>query len=171
MQTSSPDAAEPSPNGLARLATPLPPGEVMGRVAEMSKRGKLPGFAQSSPGEFVAEAFATPFDHTLHCRVDAAPSGATLSFSLRMNRRLPWVYVLVLAVTIWPGVWVTDSMLKTYFSWYTIPTWWWYMPITVIPIPWMWRSFMRKSRTGADASARELIADIAAAVGARRLDQ
>lgn len=82
-----------------------------------------------------------------------------------MNRRMPWIYALLLIATVWPGVWVTDSMLKTYFSWYTIPTWWWYLPLSVIPLPWMWRSFMHKSRAAADASAREVITDIAAAVG------
>lgn len=133
----------------------------------MSKRGKLPGFAEISPTEFRADAFATPFDHSLTCRLEPVEGGTRLAFRVTMNRRMPWIYALVLLVTIWPGVWVTDSMLKTYFSWYTIPTWWWYLPVSVLPIPWMWRSFIRKSTSAAETSAREIVADIATLVDAK----
>lgn len=165
MQTQGPEATGPNPNGLPIVECPLPPGEVMERARQMSKRGKLPGFAATSSARFRADAFATPFEHTLSCEIQATDQGSRLVFRATMNKRMPWVYALTLIVTVWPGVWVTDSMLKTYFSWYTIPTWWWYLPLSVIPLPWMWRSFMNKSRASADLSAREVIADLATAVG------
>ncbi len=165
MQTQGQEATGPNPNGLPIVESPFPPGEVMDRARQLSKRGKLPGFAAMSATEFRADAFATPFEHTLSCSIEPSGSGSRLVFRAAMNKRMPWIYALLLIATVWPGVWVTDSMLKTYFSWYTIPTWWWYLPLSVIPLPWMGRSFMHKSRAPADASAREVITDIAAAVG------
>lgn len=165
MQTQGPQTTGPNPNGLPVVESSLPPVEVMERARQMSKRGKLPGFAATSSTQFRAEAFATPFEHTLFCEIQASGQGSRLVFQATMNKRTPWIYALTLIATVWPGVWVTDSMLKTYFSWYTIPTWWWYLPLSVIPLPWMWRSFMHKSRASADASAREVIADLGTAVG------
>lgn len=165
MQTQGPEATGPNPNGLPIVECSLSPGEVMERARLMSKRGKLPGFAATSSTQFRADAFAAPFGHTLSCEIQASAQGSRLRFRATMNRRTPWIYALTLIATVWPGVWVTDSMLKTYFSWYTIPTWWWYLPLSVIPLPWVWRSFMQKSRAGADASVREVIADLTAAVG------
>lgn len=165
MQTQGPETTGPNPNGFPVVESSLTPGEVMERARQMSKRGKLPGFAATSSTQFQADAFATPFEHTLFCEIHASGQGSRLVFHATMNKRTPWIYALTLIATVWPGVWVTDSMLKTYFSWYTIPTWWWYLPLSVIPLPWMWRSFMHKSRASADASAREVIADLATVVG------
>jgi hypothetical protein len=39
------------------------------------------------------------------------------------------------------------------------------MPITVLPIPWIWRSTMRKSRAAIAQSADEQIRKIAAELG------
>jgi hypothetical protein len=164
MQTRGDAATKQNRNELPAVESRLPPAEVLERAREMSRRGKLPGFAQTSATGFRADAFATPFEHTLSCTIEAAGDGSRLRFRATMNRRMPWVYALVLLATVWPGVWVTDSMLRTYFSWYTMETWWWYLPITALPLPWMWSSFLRKSRAGADSSARELIADIASGV-------
>lgn len=165
MQTRGDETTEQNSNELPSVECKLPPAEVMERARQLSRRGKLPGFAQTSATGFRADAFATPFEYTLTCTIEAAGDGSRLRFRATMNRRMPWVYALVLLATVWPGVWVTDSMLRTYFSWYTIETWWWYLPITVLPLPWMWSSFLRKSRAGADSSARELIAVIASGVG------
>lgn len=133
------------------------------KVRELALRGKMPGFVLGK-GEDLFEAQA--FGHHLDYRMLASHEPGKLRFELRMARRVPAVLLVVLAVTIWPGVWLTDSMLKTYFDWYTIPTWIWYIPLTVIPVPFMWRRMVRQSRAAAEESARELIERIRVALSA-----
>jgi hypothetical protein len=77
---------------------------------------------------------------------------------------MPILYALLLGVSIWPGIWLTDSMLRAYFSWYRIPTWWWYLPLTVPTSPWAMWVAVKKSRATGNAAGLELIQKIAAAV-------
>jgi hypothetical protein len=73
-----------------------------------------------------------------------------------MLPKLPVIFGLLILFTIWPGVWLTHSMLRAYFSFYTYPewiTWAWYIPFTVLPLPWMLARMIRQSRAAAYASA------------------
>ena len=112
-----------------------------------------------------------PFDYRLVGEFRDASEGSLVGLRLVRLRRMPVLFAAVLAVTIWPGVWLTDSMLVTYFGWYSrwthsMPwlTYAWYLPLTAAPLPWMWRGFVRKSRAEAVASGAEMAQAVAQAV-------
>lgn len=151
---------------LPSISTPLGATECKSRASRLSTRGKLPGYAPE-PGLFSCAAFGAPFDYRLVAEHDAGDTDHRLTFRAERLRRLPWIYAVVLAVTVWPGVVFTDSILNTWFGWYPNPwwfTWAWYIPITLIPIPWIWRSVARKSRASALGHAYEQIEKLASAV-------
>lgn len=158
---------------LPRVHSPLSADEIVKRLDALARQGKLPGFAKGEGGVlFRTAAFSEPFDRELLARAEpaagAAGSGAkgtTLRFSLRVLPRVPLIYAAVIGTTIWPGVWLTDSMLKTYFDWYKVETWWWYMPVTVLPLLWAMPRMWRKCARAAEESAREMIGKIAEGVG------
>ncbi len=130
---------------------------VQERLAALARRGKLPGF-RTGKGDWpmACAAFGGPFDSELLMRL----SGRELHFSLRRLRKVPAIFAAVLAVTVWPGVILTDSLLRTYLEFYRAwPEWVtyaWYMPLTALPIPWMWRKWAKQSRVRALESALEM---------------
>jgi hypothetical protein len=72
-------------------------------------------------------------------------------------------------VSIWPGVWFTDSMLSTYFDWYPRSQWFtyaWYIPLSLLGIPAMWK-FFKHSEKKTHAESLEVIKKIAATIEAR----
>src|SRR5262249_52786554 len=155
-------SAVPSPSAglsgpLPLVATPLTAEQVRERLLTASKRGRLPGF-HNGGAAFAVAAHGHPFDGVMSGRW----RDGKLVFESRMLRRMPRVFAATLILTVWPGVYLMDQLIPGEWGW--IPTWWWYLPITAIPIPWMWRSLMRKSRASIDASAREAIGKIAAEV-------
>ncbi len=125
----------------------------------------MPGFQRGEGGSFSVAAFGQPFDGRLNASLD----DEKLTFSIRMLSKLPVIFGVVLLLTIWPGVYLTDQLIPGEWGW--IPTWWWYLPITVLPIPWIWRGLMRKSRATMHASALEAIAKIAAEVDGQVVEQ
>lgn len=137
---------------------------VVRRMRALSQRGKLPGFEETADG-FKALAYGWVFDYDLRYRVDEGPGGSTLTPALELKRKMPAIVIAVLLLSIWPGVWITDSMLATYFDWYPREFWktcLWYLPVTVLPMPWVWKTAMGRSRMLAEESARELAERIAA---------
>ncbi len=147
---------------LPSITTELDPAECQARAAKLSKRGKLPGYAPD-PGLFSCAAFGAPFDE----RLVAQHTGSGVSFRAERLKKLPVIYAVVLALTVWPGVVFMDSLLNTWFGWYPNPwwfTWAWYIPLTALPIPWLWRSLTRKSRASALGHAHEQIARLASAL-------
>lgn len=164
------------------VQTMLTPGEVVDRVEALARRGKMPGFRRGSGGVlFSVEAFGKAFDYRLEARGESRDGGGCLlRFALRPQRRTPILFGVILAATVWPGVWLTDSMLRTYFSWYQFSLWGeadrtmlvtclWYLPLTVLPIPFFWRRTVKTSRAAAAESARVLAERIRADVGAGRV--
>lgn len=157
-------AAPALPEG---LVVSLSREDVVSRLETLSRRGKLPEF-ETGRGEvlFSVQAHGSPFDHRLEAF--ARPRGDVLHIELRLRMlpRLPLIFGLVTALTVWPGVWLTDSMLRTYFSWYDFRTWMWYLPLSILPLPWAIRGMLRRSREAALESARETVAIIVPALGA-----
>jgi len=159
--------SRPMPGTLPSVRTALGTDQVLARLDSAARRGRLPGFARCT-GEnlFKVVAYGEPLDHDLFARAEGhGAAGFTLHFSLRMLRKLPIIFWVMTAVTVWPGVWLTDSMLRTYFDWYRFATWMWYIPLTVLPIPWMWARWVGRSRTAAHESAVEQIASVAKELG------
>ncbi len=141
--------------------------EVLGALESASRRGKLPGFARGTgPVLFRVDAFGHPFEYRLEALAEQGTNGElTLRFRPVMASRVPMIFAAVIAVTIWPGVWVTDSMLRTYFSWYEYATWMWYLPLTIVPVPLMLRGMIRRSRAESHAAAMDLIDRVRGLVG------
>lgn len=160
----APPAAFPITEPLPAIRTPLSPSQVLEKLSVASRRGRLAGFDRdTTTHSFTALLFSEPFDHTLTAKVDPDPAGGSIIRSTAvMLRRMPVIFAIVLVLTVWPGVWFTDQMIPGQWGW--IPTWWWYLPITVIPLPWVWIKLMKKSKTGAGISAHEVLTKVAAEV-------
>ncbi len=125
----------------------------MDRLAQASRRGKLPGFhAGPRAGEFRVRLMGEPFDREIRGRARTADGGSAVALRERVMPLWPVVAGVMCVVAIWPGVWLTDSMLETYWPWFTarVETWWWYIPLTAIPLPFALRSMWRKSAAAAD---------------------
>lgn len=185
-QTEAPTEAQTPPTpaqikamleDLPEVKTPHDAAECVKRARRLSTRGKLPGFVDTSeagPGLFTCAAFGAPFDYRLV--IDHWNIGAFNAITFRAERlkKLPTIFAIVLAITVWPGVVFTDSLLNTWFGWYPNPwwfTWAWYIPLTLIPIPWIWRSVANKSRASALLHGHEQIDKIIAAIDGEIMDK
>ncbi len=149
---------------LPRIRTPLAADEIAGRAARQSERGKLPGFKPNpADGLFECAAFGNPFDY----RLVATHESDELRFHAKIKRRSPTIFWVVMALTVWPGVIFTDSLLNTWFGWYPNETWItyaWYIPLTLLPLPWLHKAVMNRTRTAALVHAHEQIQRLAGAM-------
>lgn len=152
---------------------------IVARLDEAARRGKLPGFSDARSGGgagaggalFTITDFGSPFESVMVATALRADSDTRLSFEVRVKPLMPAVFAAVLVVTVWPGVWLTDSLLRTYSSWYmSLPDWVtyaWYLPLTAPFCPPAFLAAVRKSRAAAAMEAQELVAKVAALLGAR----
>lgn len=174
-QSAPTDASEnttPPTPGLVPLDLPLPvldtdlaPDAVEQALLGLAKRGKLAGYHQKiSGGLFRVDAFGQPFDHDLIARAESAKGRTRLVFSLRRRVKMPIVVAVLLVVSVEPGRYFVDQLIPGSWNW--ISTMWWYYPLTILPIPWIWRSMSRKSIAAAHDHAHEQIGKIAQAIGA-----
>jgi hypothetical protein len=108
---------------------------------------------------FAVRDFGHPFESVLNASFHPDLSGShnVVAFETRLKPLIPTVFAIGLILSVWPGIYIVDSMLRHYFSWYDIPTWWWYLPLTVPTPPWAMWAAIKKSRESATASALELI--------------
>lgn len=160
-----------SENHIASVESALTREEILARLTAMSKRGNLAGFEREAPAgaHAVFAAHGTPFDGLVLVR--AADGRA--DFELLMPRRMPVIFAVVLALTVWPGLPITDAFMYS-FVWYErlmgaagwLDTWVWYLPLTALPAPFMVRSAVRKSRASALQHARETIERVSGAIKA-----
>lgn len=153
----------PEIQSLPSIPTALTADEVKQRLSKLSKQGKLAGFELNEPGALCSvAAHGTPFDSKLII----THKDDALSCVCSMLPMMPRIFVLLLVVTVWPGLPLTDGFLVS-FDWYTglmswigIDTWHWYLPLTILPIPFAFRASMMKSKTSAHQSALEVIEKI-----------
>jgi len=152
---------------LAPISTALTANEVNARLLKLSKGGKLPGY-EGNPDHALAAvaAHGTPFDSKLYIHHDSGQ----LSFEIKLMQTMPIVFLVVIIVSIWPGLPLTDAFLNS-FLWYErfqsntgVQTWYWYLPLTVLPAPFMWKSAIAKSKASAKESAAEAIEKISKAI-------
>ncbi|MCE2967908.1 MAG: hypothetical protein ACK5WB_06280 [Phycisphaerales bacterium] len=153
------------------LRSPLSRDEIISRVKAAAMRGRIEGFegtassGQLRSADFRVEAFGTPFDGELGGFITADASsapGSTVRFATRMLPRLPIVFLIILILTVWPGVILTEKIIADYFpaGWYKYTVYWYY-PLSVPTVPWaMWVS-LRRSRVSIAESARRAIDQIA----------
>lgn len=146
------------------LRIDYPAAEVVRRLEAAARKGKLPGFEPGSGNElFRVSDFGRPFESRLVAKVlESDASGSTLGFSVQMKPVMPAVFALILAITIWPGVWLTHSMLRAYFSGYDYQTWMWYLPLTVPFVPLALFSAWRKSTSTAADEAPKIVDRVSA---------
>ncbi|MFG0258355.1 MAG: hypothetical protein ACF8GE_10675 [Phycisphaerales bacterium JB043] len=142
------------PDGASRPLTTL---------ESLAKRGKLPGYEARSDTSFRVDAFGNPFDADLLGTIRSREP-LTISFELRVRRTMPLVFSIITILTIWPGVLITDSLIPGEWGWW--PTHYWYLPLTIIPTPWLAISLARKTRTTTRAHAQEQIKAICASLDA-----
>lgn len=164
MKTTSSENTTP-PEPLSSIVTPLGDADILERVRALSRAGRLPGLRTGGPSGvlFRVDAFGWVFDYDLV----GVRAGSEVRFGLEVQRLWPSLFILVCVLSVFPGVWLTDSMLSTYFSWYPREFWKtcaWYLPLTILPMPWAWSTAMKRSRLAADASARETIEKLRAAL-------
>jgi len=172
--------AEPPRDGplpLPTIVSPVPAEQIPALLDAEARKGRLAGLVTNAEGsgrQFAVRDFGHPFEGVLTGLIesvrpatgdttnDSAPVGdqSRVTFTLKLKPMLPIVFATVLIASVWPGVLLTDSMLKTYFTWYTIPTWWWYFPLTIPFIPFAWLKAMRRSRESMHTEAAEIVARI-----------
>lgn len=142
---------------LPEVRVSLDEAQIVDRLGAAAKRGKLPGFRAPGPrgGLFVVDAFGNPFDRDMEARIEGEGSDRRLRFSTHLRWPLPVLFAVVLLLTIEPGRWMTDRMIPGEWGW--IDTRWWYYPLLIIPMPFLWRSLIRKSYDSAMTHAREQI--------------
>lgn len=121
---------------------------------KLSTQGDFPGYAPTDDG-FVFDAFGVAFDH----QVTAAAGGdGTVTLSMAPKKKVPLIFGLLFAVSIYPGLPFTHDLISTYSDWYAshVQTWWWYLPlmaVSAVPIPKKWRD----SKAAAVVHAHEKI--------------
>lgn len=152
-----------SENHIADIQIGLNRDEILSRLEALSKKGKLAGFErEAGPGGSDARfaAHGNPFDGLVLVK----PGEGGVAFDLHMPRRMPVIFGVVLVLTVWPGLPITDAFMHT-FLWYErlmgtaewLDTWVWYLPLTVLPAPFALRSAVRKSRRTAREHAVETV--------------
>ncbi len=155
-------------NRLPEVVADVGEPEVLRRLDRLAREGKLAGFHAGGAGLFEVAAFGEPFDRRLIATSTTESSRTKLKFRAALGMRMPLIYAGIVGISIWPGVWLTHSMLSTYWGWYgqwpEWVTWAWYMPLTVLPLPLFIPRMVRKSETAAFEHAREQIGKIAGAL-------
>ena len=170
---SSADSAEAGV-GLEGFWAPVPASEAIDRLEALAKRGKLAGFERTSGASCTVAAHGTPFDGSLDVSGEEAEGGSRGELSHGLAMKWPVGYGVILLLVVWPGVVLTESFLVG-FGWYnalagmTGPvepwfTWAWYIPMTLLPAPFMLRSAVRKSLASSREHAGEQAQKIRAAL-------
>lgn len=153
------EAHEPLPE----VPTSLTAEEITRRLDAAARRGRLPGYSTGGPGRgtlFEVRDFGGPIEGVLRARLQ----NGVLRFDVAMQPRLLIVLAVILALSVWPGVWLTESLIASLFPTSGIWKWtaWWYLPLSIGTAPWALWTVMTRSRRSIDAGARELIGKIAA---------
>lgn len=165
VSSSTAGEARPDWGRLAYVTTGLAPTRVLEKLDRLARDGKLAGFRALGTGGFEVSAFGEPFDRRLVATMTADGTRLRLDFRASLVARMPVIYALVIAVSIWPGVWLTHSMLATYWNWYgrwdQWVTWAWYMPLTIVPLFFVLPKMVRKSERACHEHAEEQIRKIA----------
>ncbi len=155
-----PEVDAPPPSApVGPVASLLAPAGVVEALDKTARRGKLSGF-RVVPQGFILEVFGAPFDERLECRVRSREGGSVIEPVRRRALRVPMIFAVVLILSVEPGRYFMDQLIPGEWGW--IDTRWWYYPLTVLPIPFMWRRLSRRSRAAADEHAGEQWAKVLA---------
>ncbi len=152
---------------LPRVVTEMNAKDLQKALAARAKQGKLAGYQKQTERSFSVDASGGLYERTLLATIisDTADKDehTEIWFEGRLKRTIPIVVIAVLIFTIWPGVWLTDSILSIWFNWYRLGIWWtcaWYIPLTLLAVPAFWAQF-KKSGRESWAEAQKAIGKIA----------
>lgn len=150
----SPPETEPGA-GLEDLRVSLNQSQILERLGQAARRGKLPEYAPGGPENalFRASALGHPFDRDLLAWADSQGDAVRLRFALHWRKKAPTIYVAAMILTVEPGRYFLDVMIPGSWGWGSIM--WWYYPLTILPIPFLWLSFVRQSKQTTLKTARE----------------
>lgn len=151
----------------ATIQSPKSSQEIVSLLEKLAKKGKLPGFESQGikdGGLFRVDAFGVALDYDLIAHSSTHSEGTELGFHLVSQRKFHIIMAISIVITIWPGMWMTDSMLRTWFTSYDFATWMWYVPLMILPLPWLWYSATQKSKKAAAEHAVEQLATIAGCI-------
>jgi hypothetical protein len=153
--------------------SPLTPEAAMEAFRTASRRGKLAGFRTLEPApnpggsgavggagagrtlRCVCDIFGSPYDRDLFVTLEPSAGGSVVRLDTRLRRKFPVIVVVAMVLALWPGVWLTDSLLVTYFGWYPRAGWFtpaWYIPLTLLAVPVLLKQF-KSSEASAAAEA------------------
>jgi hypothetical protein len=157
-----PTWADPLP--AVHLPSGMSASDVLATLSKESRRGRLAGFKKQTDRAFVCDAFGTLYDRTLRGTIGADH----ITFVGEPRRKLPIIVIVVFALTLYPGVLLTHTMLAMWFGWYPRELWItvaWYVPATLIAIPALIKHY-RASERASRGHAQETIAKIEKALQA-----
>jgi len=139
---------------------------LLAALDRLARRGKLAGYSVEGLCEgvaFTVSAHGAPFDGLLEARAlqeaGAGASGIRLIFAPRVKPTAVWIAGVVLALTVWPGVVLTESLIASMFpgsSAWTY-TWYWYIPMTAPFAPLALWQAIKRSRASITAAGREVV--------------
>lgn len=155
-------------------ASPLTPDAAVDALRNASRRGKLAGFRTldtppesgggASTRRCVCDIFGSPYDRDLFITIEpggesggAGEGGSTVRLDTRLRRKFPVIVIVVMVLALWPGVWLTDSLLVTYFSWYPRSewvTWAWYVPLMLLAVPVLIKQYRSSEAAAAQEAAK-----------------
>lgn len=153
-------------DGLTDIWVSLDQAQALEALSQAARRGKLPEFAIIEGTDntlFRASALGHPFDRDLLARAKPDGDGIRLSFGLRWRKKAPIIYLAAMVFTVEPGRYFLELMIPGSWGWGSIL--WWYYPLTIIPIPFAWRAFMKQARRSTMESAQESHASIRKILG------
>lgn len=163
--TPAPDAG----GGFDDIRVSLSEEEALAKLGEAARRGKLPEYRRGGPDGalFSASALGHPFDRDLLAFAKPDNNGIRLSFALQWRKKAPILYMAAMILTVEPGRYFLETMIPGSWGWGSIM--WWYYPLTILPIPFAWLSFVRNSRRSTLETARESHEAILTILGGERV--
>jgi hypothetical protein len=169
--------SDPVSDALPDVILPVPDERLISCLDAMARKGRLAGFAALAPGagaRFSAAAIGSPFEGDVRgtC-VPGAPEGQTrVRFAARVRPTMFWIGAIILVLTVWPGVVLTESLVASNFpnssAWEY--TWYWYIPMTAPFVPWALWSAWKRSTASVRESSRKVIAQLAKELGGRVIE-
>jgi hypothetical protein len=145
---------------LPTLRTSKSASEILASLDRMSLKGKLPGYEPLGSSSFKVALFGNPFDGDLIATIEPSSAGSTITFTTKLHAKAPIVLIVSIVLSIWPGVMLTDSLIPGAWGWW--PTWTWYMPLVILPLPYFLPKMWKKSRAESESHLLEQIERIAA---------
>lgn len=138
----------------------MEPERIVASLERAAKGGRLPEFvAGGDGGLFSAAAFGQYYDKRLVAEVEQLDDGAELRFRTIWLLKMPVIVTIILLATVEPGRYLLDQLIPGQWGW--IDTRWWYYPMTILPLPWMWWTVLKVSAATAREHAIEMIGKIA----------